>query len=182
MNDCVPTYQDLARFRVEKNFRGRSGLVVLAWQIVQPTLFGLSPQPFYGWRRALLRLFGANVGRGVLVRPTARVTYPWKVTLGDHCWIGDHAELYSLGPISIGAHAVVSQHSYLCSATHDIAQYHAFPWRLDDRCRGRSVGCDRLLYRAGRHDRPRRDCRRTQHRAQWTCRQPSSRRVLRHRS
>ncbi|GMO94108.1 hypothetical protein BwSF19_74240 [Bradyrhizobium ottawaense] len=67
----------------------------------------------------MLRLFGAEVGKGVLVRPTARVTYPWKVKLGNHCWIGDNAELYSLGAIEIGENAVISQRSYLCAATHD---------------------------------------------------------------
>jgi acetyltransferase-like isoleucine patch superfamily enzyme len=112
-------HQDLSRFSVPAGFRGRSGIVVLFWQLVQSTLFGLSPQPFYGWRRGLLRLFGARVGKGVLIRPTARVTYPWKVTLGDHCWIGDGTELYSLGPITIGAHAVISQKTYLCAGTHD---------------------------------------------------------------
>jgi putative colanic acid biosynthesis acetyltransferase WcaF len=115
-----PQYQNLALFRVADGFRGRSGLVVLLWQTVQATLFAWSPQPLYAWRRWLLRLFGANVGKGVIIRQTARVTYPWKVTLGDHCWIGDHAEIYSLAPISIGNHAVVSQRSYLCAGTHDI--------------------------------------------------------------
>ena len=89
------------------------------WQLVQATLFGLSPQPLYAWRRALLRLFGAKIGRKVLVRPTARITFPWKVEIGDFSWIGDHAELYSLDRISIGCHAVISQRSYLCTASHD---------------------------------------------------------------
>ncbi|MFG1266250.1 WcaF family extracellular polysaccharide biosynthesis acetyltransferase [Xanthobacter aminoxidans] len=114
-----PRYQDLSRFRVAPGFRRRSGVVVLVWQVVQATLFAWSPQPLYGWRRWLLRLFGAQVGASVLVRPTARVTYPWNATFGDYCWIGDHAEIYSLGPITIGAHAVVSQRSYLCAGTHD---------------------------------------------------------------
>lgn len=117
----APTYQDLSRFRVHPAFRGRSGVIVLLWQLVQATLFGLSPQPAYAWRRFLLRLFGANVGEGVLIRPTARVTYPWKVRLGRYSWIGDHAELYSLGPITVGEHAVVSQKSYLCAGSHDIS-------------------------------------------------------------
>lgn len=115
----TPIYQDLARFRVAPGFRGRSGPQVLLWQLVQATLFRLSPQPFYGWRRFLLKLFGAKVGRGVIVRPTTRVTYPWKVSFGEHCWVGDDTEIYSLGPISIGANAVVSQRSYLCAGTHD---------------------------------------------------------------
>ena len=53
------------------------------------------------------------------MRPTARVTYPWKVKLGHHCWIGDNAELYSLGAITIGENAVISQRSYVCAATHN---------------------------------------------------------------
>ncbi|MGY4472347.1 putative colanic acid biosynthesis acetyltransferase WcaF [Bradyrhizobium sp. LB9.1b] len=117
--DERPKFQDLSRSKVPPGFRGRSGLTVLLWQTVQQTLFAWSPQPAYGWRRWLLRLFGAKVGKGVLVRPTARVTYPWKVQLGNHCWIGDHAELYSLGPITVGDNAVVSQRSYVCAATHD---------------------------------------------------------------
>jgi putative colanic acid biosynthesis acetyltransferase WcaF len=112
------TVQDLSQFRIPKGFRGRSGLVVLLWQIVQVTLFACSPQPLYCWRRFLLRAFGARIGRKVLVRPSARITYPWKVSIGNFSWIGDHAELYSLGPISIGANSVISQRSYLCAGTH----------------------------------------------------------------
>lgn len=73
----------------------------------------------YGWRRFLLKVFGATIGKEVLIRPTARVTYPWKVRIGDRSWIGDHAELYSLGEIEIGSDVVISQRSYLCAATHD---------------------------------------------------------------
>jgi len=112
-------YQDLSRFRVPRGFRGRGPIITLVWQLVQATLFGLSPQPCYGWRRFLLSVFGAKVGRGVLIRSSARVTYPWKVNFGDYCWIGDNAEIYSLGPITIGAHAVISQRSYICAGSHD---------------------------------------------------------------
>ncbi len=114
-------YQDLSRFGLPPGFRGRSGVIVQLWFLVQTFLFRPSPQALYGWRRFLLRLFGAQVGQGVLVRPTAAITYPWKVTLGDHCWIGDEAVLYSLGEITVGAHAVVSQRAYLCTGAHDYA-------------------------------------------------------------
>lgn len=112
-------YQDLSKFRVPPGFRGRSGFIVLLWQVTQATLFAMSPQPLYGWRRMLLRLFGASVGDRVLVRPTARITFPWKIEIGEYSWIGDHAELYSLDRIRIGRHTVVSQRSYLCTASHD---------------------------------------------------------------
>lgn len=111
--------QDLGRFRLPAGFRGRSGATVFVWQLVQGSLFACSPQFAYGWRRLLLRGFGARIGRAVKVRPSARITYPWKVEIGDRAWIGDQAELYSLAPIRVGADAVVSQKSYLCAASHD---------------------------------------------------------------
>ncbi len=130
--------QDLSRFRLPPNFRGRSAIIVQLWWLVQATLFRLSPQPMYGLRRWLLRAFGARVGRGVLVRPTASVTYPWKVSIGDYAWVGDDVVLYSLGEISIGNHAVVSQKCYLCAATHDYQQpdfpIFARPVVIEDEC------------------------------------------------
>lgn len=93
--------------------------MVLIWQIVQATLFGLSPRPMYAWRSFLLRLFGARIGRGVEVRPTARIAYPWKLEIGDRVWVSDNTELYCMAPIRIGSHSVISQRSYLCAAKHD---------------------------------------------------------------
>jgi putative colanic acid biosynthesis acetyltransferase WcaF len=73
----------------------------------------------YSWRRFLLRLFGAKIGNHLLIRPSVRFTYPWKVSIGDHSWIGDEYTLYSLGEIKIGKNAVISQKSYLCTGSHD---------------------------------------------------------------
>jgi putative colanic acid biosynthesis acetyltransferase WcaF len=73
----------------------------------------------YGWRTWLLRLFGARIGRGTIIRPSVKITYPWKLTIGDHCHIGDEVNLYTLGEIEIGDCAVVSQRSYLCTGSHD---------------------------------------------------------------
>lgn len=114
--------QDLGCFSVPPGFRGRSGFMVQLWWLVQGTLFALSPQPLYRWRAFLLRLFGAEVGRGVVIRPSVRVTYPWKVSIGDNAWIGDRAELYSLERIEIGADACISQDCYLCTGSHDHRQ------------------------------------------------------------
>jgi putative colanic acid biosynthesis acetyltransferase WcaF len=119
-SDPEQRVQDLKAFRLPANFRGRPAWVVQLWWIVQATLFRGSPQALYGWRRFLLRLFGCSLGKEVLVRPTAHITYPWKVSIGSHSWIGDHVTLYSLGKIHIGANAVISQNSYLCAATHDM--------------------------------------------------------------
>ena len=111
--------QDLSKARVPDGFRGRPAWFVQLWWIAQALLFHPSPQIFYGWRRFLLRVFGARIGKGVLIRPSASVTYPWKLTIGDWSWVGDRVTLYTLGEIIIGDNAVVSQHSYLCAASHD---------------------------------------------------------------
>lgn len=111
--------QDLSNFKLPPNFRGRSEIVVQLWWIIQGSLFRYSPQILYGWRRFLLKLFGAKIGNKVLVRPTVRITYPWKVSIGDYSWIGDDVVLYSLGEIEIGTNTVISQRSYICAASHD---------------------------------------------------------------
>ena len=111
--------QQLDKFKLPHNFRGRSGLVVQLWWFTDFFFFKLSPQIMYGWRRFLLRLFGAKIGKNVIIRPNVTITYPWKVAIGDYSWIGDNVELYSLGEIKIGSNVVISQKSYLCAASHD---------------------------------------------------------------
>lgn len=112
-------YQNLEQYRTPPGFRGKSKITVQLWWIVQATLFRGSPQFAYGWRRFLLRSFGAHIGKKVLLRPTVKTTYPWKLSIGNHSWIGDHVHLYTLGPIEIGTNAVISQKCYLCTGTHD---------------------------------------------------------------
>tara|TARA_R110002033_G_scaffold122452_1_gene165077 strand:+ start:6496 stop:7047 length:552 start_codon:yes stop_codon:yes gene_type:complete len=112
-------YQILNKFKLPQGFRGRNALNVQFWWFMQSTLFAWSPQFAYKWRNFLLRCFGAKIGRNVIVRPTVRITYPWKLTIKDNAWVGDYVELYTLGYITIGKNAVVSQKSYLCTGSHD---------------------------------------------------------------
>ncbi|MGB0391850.1 MAG: putative colanic acid biosynthesis acetyltransferase [Salibacteraceae bacterium] len=111
--------QDLTKYKTPEGFRGRSAIVVQLWWMVQASLFAWSPQFLYGWRRFLLRSFGAKIGKDVIIRPDVKITYPWKVSIGNYSWIGDGVELYSLGEIEIGENVVISQKSYLCTGSHD---------------------------------------------------------------
>jgi putative colanic acid biosynthesis acetyltransferase WcaF len=111
---------DLQRYDQAGFDRGRPGWYVLVWWLVQGIAFPLTPHPLNGLRCQLLRLFGAKIGAGVLIRPTARFTYPWKVEIGDCSWIGDDVVFYSLEPIKVGQHCVISQKTYLCTGSHDI--------------------------------------------------------------
>src|SRR5579871_1855437 len=65
--DTERRYQRMDQFRVPAGFRGRSAIYTQLWWIVQSTLFAMSPQALFGWRRWLLRLFGATIGKGVFI-------------------------------------------------------------------------------------------------------------------
>jgi putative colanic acid biosynthesis acetyltransferase WcaF len=110
---------DLRRYDQSGFDRGRPGWLILVWWLVQSILFPLTPHFLNGARAALLRRFGATIGKGVVIRPTARVTYPWKLQVGDYSWIGDDVVIYSLDRVRLGDHCVVSQHCYLCTGSHD---------------------------------------------------------------
>jgi putative colanic acid biosynthesis acetyltransferase WcaF len=88
------------------------------WEVCQP-LFRFSPRVFWGWRRNLLRMFGARVGRSVHIHPTVSITVPWNLDVADFSAIGDSARVYNLGTITIGYGATVSQGAHLCAGTHD---------------------------------------------------------------
>ena len=106
-------YQDLSSFIVPESFRGKSKITVQIWWIIQATLFNWSPQVLYGWRAFLLRLFGAQIGKHVRIRSSVKVTYPWKVKIGEYTWIGDVCVLYSLGDITIAKHVEFAQKVYV---------------------------------------------------------------------
>lgn len=115
----APPLVDLRQYDQSWFDRGRPGWYILLWWLVQAVVFPLTPHSAHAPRRWLLRQFGATIGQGVAIRPTARFTYPWKVTIGDCSWIGDDVVLYSLDEIWIGAHCVISQNTYLCTGSHD---------------------------------------------------------------
>lgn len=117
---------DLSKYDQSNFERGKPGWLIILWWLVQAIAFPLSLHNLNGFRCWILRLFGAKIGHKVVIRPTARFTYPWKVTIGDYSWIGDDVVFYSIDQITIGSHAVVSQKCYLCTGSHDIKKQ-SFP-------------------------------------------------------
>lgn len=89
------------------------------WGLVATTLFRLSPRPLWGWRRWLLRAFGAKIGRGVCIDPSVSVEIPWNLTIGDHCRVCERAILYCLGPVRLGEGTLVGPFAHICAGTHD---------------------------------------------------------------
>lgn len=118
--ELQPVRVDLSKARSSLSFRNQIGRAL--WGAVWAILFRPSPRIFHGWRRSLLRLFGARIGRGVRIYPSAQVWAPWQLDMGGFSCLGPHVDCYCVAPIRIEAHAVVSQYSYLCSASHDHEQ------------------------------------------------------------
>ncbi len=87
----------------------------LAWTLLcRPT-----PNPMHRWRCAVLRLFGARLGRNNFIYPTARIWAPWLLETGDVATIASRASVYNVGGVRIGHHAIISEDAFLCGATHD---------------------------------------------------------------
>jgi putative colanic acid biosynthesis acetyltransferase WcaF len=82
-------------------------------------LFRLSPRPCFGWRRAVLRCFGASVGKQVNTYPSTRIYFPWNLTVGDWSAIGEDVLIYNLGPVTLGKKVTISHRAHLCAGTHD---------------------------------------------------------------
>lgn len=91
----------------------------LAWGVVWLVLFRPSPAFANVWRRLLLRLFGARIGKGTVIRPSARIWAPWNLTMAPHSCLGEYVDCYCAAPVYLGQWSVVSQYSYLCAASHD---------------------------------------------------------------
>jgi acetyltransferase-like isoleucine patch superfamily enzyme/glycosyltransferase involved in cell wall biosynthesis len=93
------------------------------WMLAGRPIFRVSFHNWYRFRARLLRLFGAKIGRGVAIRPSVKIEVPWMIQIDDDATVGDHAILYSLGPITIGKRTIVSQYAHLCAGTHDYTDH-----------------------------------------------------------
>jgi putative colanic acid biosynthesis acetyltransferase WcaF len=91
-------------------------------------------------------LFGAEIGKGVVIKPGVRVKYPWRLKIGDHVWLGEDAWVDNLEDVTISSHACVSQGAYLCTGNHDWRKA-SFDYRLASIAIGRGawVGAKALV-------------------------------------
>lgn len=119
---------DLSRFNTGDYSAGPKWKV-LAWYFVNYYVFNSAiPWP-YGMKSALLRLFGAKIGKGLVIKTKVRVKNPWRLRIGDHCWIGESVWIDNLEDVSIGDHVCLSQGVLLLTGNHDYTRTD-FPYRL----------------------------------------------------
>ena len=109
---------DLEKFE-NRWYKPGSAFRRMSWYIVSSVIFQSGFFPFYRLKSSLLRLFGAEVGKGVLIKPHVTIKYPWLLKLGSHIWIGEHVWIDNLGLIVIGDNVCLSQGCYLVTGNHN---------------------------------------------------------------
>lgn len=108
----------LANYSSHEFDRGRPVLLELLWLCVQ-FVFVSSFIPGSTHRRFLLRLFGAQIGSGVIIKPHVKVKFPWRLTINDNSWVGENVWIDNLAEVKIGANTCVSQDTYFCTGSHN---------------------------------------------------------------
>lgn len=114
-------WQNLAAYRLPSNYNpGRALPVQLLWFCLGAPLLASRWLPGSAWRVALLRGFGARLGRGCRIKPGLRLKFPWRLRTGDHCWLGEAVWIDNLAAVTLGDHVCLSQGAYLCTGNHDM--------------------------------------------------------------
>ena len=111
-----------------KNYKNRHSLkskaARLLWNATWLLLARWTPEHirlFNRWRVLLLRLFGARIGKGCVIKPSCLIWAPWNLELKDRVALDDKVLCYTVAKITIGSHTAISRETFLCSASHDIA-------------------------------------------------------------
>ena len=99
---------DLSRYTTGQFDRGAGVVKEGLWLVVSLVLFRLCPFSFSALKRAALRAFGADIGRNVTIKPQVKITFPWKLEVGDHVWLGEECWLLNLERIIIGSNVSIS--------------------------------------------------------------------------
>ncbi len=120
MQDSIKSRAYLGSFDSSEGFhRGRIKLVEMLRYIVK-IIFFLSPFPVASnFKVNVLKLFGAEIGEGVVIKPRVNIHFPWKLVIGNNVWIGEEVFLLNFEMLSIGNNVCISQRAFLCGGNHD---------------------------------------------------------------
>lgn len=118
MRNTSPPVRDLAGFAGTGYDKGKGVLSQALWVVTSSCVLEKVWFPS-SMRVKVLRAFGAHIGDDVLIRHGVRVHWPWKLSVGDHVWIGVDAWILNLEPVTLGSNVCISQGALLCTGSHD---------------------------------------------------------------
>lgn len=113
---------DLTQFNNDWYRPGAGPVKRLVWFLVSWACFQSGVHLPYAWKRSMLRSFGARIGKGVVIKPRVTIKYPWRLSVGDHAWIGEQVWIDNLDDVHIGGHACISQGALLLCGNHDYSK------------------------------------------------------------
>ena len=127
---------NLASFTTGDFDKGASFIKQTLWFFVSALFVRASWNPFMGIKIFLLRAFGARIGKGLVIKNNVTVKFPWKLTVGENCWLGEHCWIDNLDNMVIGSNVCISQGAMLLTGNHDYTEasmpYRNAPIRIED--------------------------------------------------
>ncbi len=112
------TELDIKKNRSNLNYPVRIYAYRIIWTLGK-FFFRCSPRTAFGYRNAILRVFGAKIGKNVHIYSSANIWFPWNLSIGDWSAIGEDVLIYNLGKVTIGKKSTISHKVHICAGTHD---------------------------------------------------------------
>jgi len=110
---------DLSKFNNKWYKTGRNVIVRVLWYFTN-VIFFISPLfPFSSIKKFILKIYGAKIGKGVVIKPSVNIKYPWRLKIGDYTWIGENVWIDNLDDVEIGNNVSISQGALLLSGNHN---------------------------------------------------------------
>jgi putative colanic acid biosynthesis acetyltransferase WcaF len=119
---------ELDKFTGDEFDKGAGFIKQMLWYFINAFFVRASWNPFMGIKIFLLKLFGAKIGKGLVIKNNVIIKFPWKLEIGDHCWIGENVWIDNLDVVKIGHNVCVSQGAMLLTGNHDYTVYN-MPFR-----------------------------------------------------
>lgn len=109
----------LDTFNIGNFDKGAGFIKQTLWYFVNALFVRASWNPFMGIKIALLKAFGAKIGKGLVIKNNVCIKFPWKLTIGDYVWLGENCWIDNLDKVTIGNQVCISQGALLLTGNHD---------------------------------------------------------------
>ncbi len=110
---------DLSKYNNSDYKIGANKIKQILWYFVNILFFKNSYNPISSLKVFLLKLFGAKIGKGVIIKPSVNIKYPWRLKIGKHVWIGENVWIDNLADVTIGDNVCISQGAMLLCGNHN---------------------------------------------------------------